>query len=80
MRSAPSPRRAGRGWGRGEAEVALAKRDYDPDAKGTLDGVRVLDLSRLIAGNQLTQVLGDYGAEVIKVSPAGGSTLMTSAP
>ncbi len=38
-------------------------------------GVRVLDLSRLIAGNMLTQVLGDFGAEVIKVEPPAGDTL-----
>ncbi len=55
--------------------MALAKRDYQPNARGALDGVRVLDLSRLVAGNQLTQVLGDYGAEVIKVEPPAGDTL-----
>ena len=44
-------------------------------ARGTLDGVRVLDLSRLVAGNMLTQVLGDFGAEVIKVEPPAGDTL-----
>jgi formyl-CoA transferase len=40
-----------------------------------LKGVRVLDLSRLVAGNMLTQVLGDFGAEVIKVEPPAGDTL-----
>ena len=55
--------------------MTLAKRDYQPAARGTLEGVRVLDLSRLVAGNQLTQVLGDYGAEVIKVEPPAGDTL-----
>src|SRR5688572_8769414 len=55
--------------------MPLAKRNYDPAARGTLEGVRVLDLSRLVAGNQLTQVLGDYGAEVIKVEPPAGDTL-----
>jgi crotonobetainyl-CoA:carnitine CoA-transferase CaiB-like acyl-CoA transferase len=53
----------------------LAKKSYEPGAKGTLEGVRVLDLSRLVAGNMLTQVLGDFGAEVIKVEPPAGDTL-----
>ncbi|MBL0143229.1 MAG: CoA transferase [Betaproteobacteria bacterium] len=55
--------------------MTLPRRDYDPSARGTLAGVRVLDLSRLIAGNTLTQVLADFGAEVIKVEPPAGDTL-----
>lgn len=54
---------------------ALPARDYDRHAKGTLGGVRVLDLSRLVAGNTLTQVLADFGAEVVKVEPPAGDTL-----
>jgi formyl-CoA transferase len=53
----------------------LHKGDYQPDAQGTLDGVRILDLSRLFAGNVLTQILGDFGAEVIKIEPPEGDTL-----
>ncbi len=55
--------------------MPLKQRDYTPDATGPLDGVRILDLSRLFAGNVLTQVLGDFGAEVIKVEPPEGDTL-----
>jgi formyl-CoA transferase len=53
----------------------LTKRDYDPHAIGPLGGLRVLDLSRLVAGNTLTQLLGDFGAEVVKVEPPAGDTL-----
>jgi formyl-CoA transferase len=61
---------------RSDAGIAsLKKRDYTPQAQGALDGIRVLDLSRLFAGNLLTQILGDFGAEVIKVEPPAGDTL-----
>ena len=55
--------------------ATLKKHDYTPAVQGPLYGVRVLDLSRLFAGNLLTQILGDFGAEVIKVEPRAGDTL-----
>jgi len=55
--------------------MKLHRRDYGGGGRGALDGVRVLDLSRLVAGNTLTGALADFGAEVIKVEPAAGDTL-----
>lgn len=48
---------------------------FDPPAPGPLAGIRVIDLSRLVAGNTLTMAMADLGAEVVKVEPAKGDTL-----
>ena len=57
------------------ARTKLKQQNYAPEARGTLAGLRVLDLSRLFAGNVLTQILGDFGAEVVKVETSAGDTL-----
>jgi crotonobetainyl-CoA:carnitine CoA-transferase CaiB-like acyl-CoA transferase len=60
---------------RGNANTMLTRREFDATATGALDGLRVVDLSRLVAGNMLTKMLSDQGAEVIKVEPPAGDSL-----
>ena len=54
----------------------------DPsEAEQSLSGIRVLDLSRILAGPYCTMVLGDQGAEVIKVErPGTGDDTRTWGP
>ncbi len=56
--------------------MAIPKQPFEPGREGPLRGVRVLDFSRLVAGNMLSLQLADFGAEVVKVeSPGRGDTL-----
>jgi len=56
--------------------MPIPKQPFDPTAEGPLHGVRVLDFSRLVAGNMLSLQLADLGAEVVKVeAPGRGDTL-----
>src|ERR1700756_1242658 len=45
----------------------LQRVTFDPTAPVPLEGLRVVDLSRLVAGNMVSLQLADQGAEVIKI-------------
>ena len=47
---------------------------------GCLDGIRILDLSRVQAGPRCSMVLSDMGAEVIKIEKMGGEDTRKAKP
>jgi len=49
-------------------------------AQGALAGIRVLDISRILGGPYCGQILGDHGADVLKVEPPQGDDTRTWGP
>lgn len=47
---------------------------------GAIAGLRVIDLTRVLGGPYCTQILGDHGAEIIKIEPPAGDETRDWAP
>jgi crotonobetainyl-CoA:carnitine CoA-transferase CaiB-like acyl-CoA transferase len=56
--------------------MSMPQKSFEPGAACPLDGVRVIDMSRLVSGNMVSLQLADFGAEVLKIEdPKRGDPL-----
>src|SRR5882757_8963202 len=56
--------------------MSVPEKSFEPGAACPLDGVRVIDMSRLVSGNMVSLQLADFGAEVLKIEdPKRGDPL-----
>jgi crotonobetainyl-CoA:carnitine CoA-transferase CaiB-like acyl-CoA transferase len=56
--------------------MTVPEKSFESEAVCPLDGVRVIDMSRLVSGNMVSLQLADFGAEVIKIEdPKRGDPL-----
>src|ERR1700716_1626233 len=56
--------------------MSVREKSFEPEAACPLDGIRGIDLSRLVAGNAVSSQLADFGAEILKIEdPVKGDPL-----
>jgi crotonobetainyl-CoA:carnitine CoA-transferase CaiB-like acyl-CoA transferase len=60
----------------GRQMSGVPEKSFEPEAACPLDGIRVVDISRLVSGNMLSLQLADFGAEIVKIEdPKTGDPL-----